>query len=149
MASAADLMEQSLLKLAERGIELRHGLYQRFFAAFPERRSAFLCPDATSIRMTDETLQMMHGIAAEENWVWPLVAELIATHRSYGALPLREYDAFVDMLVDELCEALGPDLTRDQADAWRDQAERLKTMIGKAQAEWDQVLPRGQIKVSA
>ncbi len=149
MDNAAALIEQSLLALAEQGTELRHGLYERFFAAFPERRGMFLCPEATSIRMTDETLQMMHGIAAGESWVWPLVAELIATHRSYGALPLREYDAFVDMLVDELSEALGPDLTRDQSDAWREQAERLKTMIGKAQAEWDEVLPRGQIRSSA
>ena len=80
MANAAELIEQNLLQLARRGIELRHGLYERFFAAFPERRSAFLCPEATSIRMTDETLQMLHGIAAGESWVWPLIAELIATH---------------------------------------------------------------------
>lgn len=136
-------MEQTLALLAERNIELRHGLYERFFAAFPARRSAFLCPEATSVRMTDETLQMLHGLAAGETWVWPLVAELIYTHRAYGALPLREYDAFVDMVVEELAAALGPDFTREQEAAWSEQAEALKTMIGKAQAEWDQVLPRG------
>ena len=135
-------MEHTLALLAERGIELRHGLYERFFTAFPARQAAFLCPEATSVRMTDETLQMLHGLAAGESWVWPLVAELIYTHRAYGALPLREYDAFVDMVVDELEAALGDGWTRDQADAWHEQAEALKTMIGKAQAEWDQVLPR-------
>lgn len=92
--------------------------------------------------MTDETLQMLHGLATGETWVWPLVAELIYTHRAYGALPLREYDAFVDMVVEELEAALGSDFTRDQETAWSQQAEALKTMIGKAQAEWDQVLPR-------
>ena len=136
-------MEATLVRLAERGIELRHGLYERFFAMFPVRRTAFLCPEATSVRMTDETLQMMHGLALGETWVWPLVAELVVTHRAYGALPLREYDAFVDMVVEELEEALGADWTRDQADAWQEQAAALKTMIGKAQAEWDQVLPSG------
>ncbi|MFM5918516.1 MAG: globin [Novosphingobium sp.] len=140
--SAAAQMEATLALLAERKVELRHGLYKRFFAAFPARREAFLCPEATSLRMTDETLQMLYGLASGEAWVWPLVAELIYTHRAYGALPLREYDAFVDMVVEELEAALGGDFTRDQEAAWSEQAERLKTMIGKAQAEWDQVLPR-------
>ncbi len=149
MANAAELIEQKLLQLARRGIELRHGLYERFFAAFPERRSAFLCPEATSIRMTDETLQMLHGIAAGESWVWPLIAELIATHRSYGHLPLREYDVFVDLVVDELDKALCTEMSREHETVWREQAERLKTMIGKAQAEWDQILPRGTAAASA
>jgi hemoglobin-like flavoprotein len=136
-------MEQTLALLAEHKIELRHGLYERFFAAFPARQAAFLCPEATSLRMTDETLQMLHGLAGDEKWVWPLVAELVYTHRAYGTLPLREYDAFVDMVIEELEATLGADWTRAQADAWLEQAEALKTMIGKAQAEWDQVLPRG------
>ena len=139
----AALMEQSLLKLAESGVELRHGLYQRFFAAFPARQAAFLCPEATSLRMTDETLQMLYGLAGEEKWVWPLVAELIYTHRAYGKLPLREYDAFVDMVIAELAAVLGESWSEAEAEAWQAQAERLKTMIATAQAEWDPVLPRG------
>ncbi len=134
-------MEHTLALLAERNIELRHGLYERFFARFPARRKAFLCPEATSVRMTDETLQLLYGLALGETWVWPLVAELVVTHRAYGALPLREYDAFVDLVVDELKAALGTGWTREQAEAWQEQAEALKTMVGKAQAEWDQVLP--------
>ena len=139
----AALMEQSLLKLAESGVELRHGLYQRFFAAFPARQAAFLCPEATSLRMTDETLQMLYGLAGEEKWVWPLVAELIYTHRAYGKLPLRKYDAFVDMVIAELAAVLGESWSEAEAEAWQAQAERLKTMIATAQAEWDPVLPRG------
>ena len=139
----AALMEQSLLKLAESGVELRHGLYQRFFAAFPARQAAFLCPEATSLRMTDETLQMLYGLAGEEKWVWPLVAELIYTHRAYGKLPLREYDAFVDMVIAELAAVLGESWSEAEAEAWQAQAERLKTMIATAQAEWDPVMPRG------
>ena len=135
-------MEATLVLLAERNIEVRHGLYERFFAAFPARRAAFLCPEATSVRMTDETLQMLHGLASDETWVWPLVAELVVTHRAYGALPLREYDAFVDMVVAELEAALGADFTPEQQAAWLIQARALKTMIAKAQAEWDLVLPQ-------
>jgi hypothetical protein len=66
MASDAQLIEASLLAFAESGIEIRHGLYARFFAAFPDRVPAFLSPEATSVRMTDETLQMLHGLASDE-----------------------------------------------------------------------------------
>ena len=142
MSSDAALIEASLLRLAERGIELRHGLYERFFAAYPARRADFLCPEATSIRMTDETLQMMHGLASDESWVWPLVAELSYTHRAYGRLPFAEYETFVDLTVAEMAEALGDDWSEAQAEAWGRQAGRLKGMIAKAQTEWDVVLPR-------
>ena len=142
MTSDAALIEASLLRLAERGIELRHGLYERFFAAYPARRADFLCPEATSIRMTDETLQIMHGLASDESWVWPLVAELSYTHRAYGRLPFAEYETFVDLTVAEMAEALGDDWSEAQAEAWGRQAGRLKGMIAKAQTEWDVVLPR-------
>ena len=142
MSTDAALIEASLLKLAERGIELRHGLYERFFAAYPARRADFLCPEATSVRMTDETLQMMYGLAAEESWVWPLVAELSYTHRAYGRLPFEEYEAFVDLTLAELAEALGDDWGSAEAAAWGRQAERLKAMIHKAQTDWERVLPR-------
>ena len=135
-------MEQSLVLLAERGIELRHGLYERFFAAYPARRADFLCPEATSVRMTDETLQMMYGLAAEESWVWPLVAELSYTHRAYGRLPIEEYDSFIDLTVAELGDALGEEWTPAHATAWQKQAARLKAMVAKAQTEWELVLPR-------
>ena len=141
MNSDAALMERSLLALAERGIEIRHTLYERFFAAFPGRREAFLCPHATSIRMTDETLQIMYGLAAGEDWVWTLVAELIGTHRSYGHLPLAEYEAFIDLAVDELASALGDDCPPACHAAWQRQASRFKQMVADASDDWNRILP--------
>ena len=82
------LMEQSLIALADTGTEIRHALFDRFFAAFPDRRATFYNLDAASRRMTDETLQMMFGLASGASWVWPLVAELSYTHRAYGRLPI-------------------------------------------------------------
>lgn len=143
MGTPAALIEQSLLALAEQGIELRHGLYERFFAAFPERRADFLCPEATSIRMTDETLQMLYGIAEGEDWVWQLIAELVATHRSYGNLPIAEYHAWVDMVPLELEQALGTRWTAAMAKAWQGCAEELKAMITRASQDWDRILPSG------
>ena len=142
MASDAELIEASLLQLAELGIELRRGLFERFFAAFPERQSAFLCPEATSVRMTDETLQIMYGLALDEPWAWPLIAELVGTHRMYGTLPLAEYDAFIDLTLEEFAAALGPDWTEPCAEAWGRQAVRFKALIAEATDEWNRILPR-------
>ena len=140
------LMEQSLIALADTGTEIRHALFNSFFAAYPDRRATFYNLDASSRRMTDETLQMMFGLASGESWVWPLVAELTFTHRNYGALPMAEYDAFIDMTVEEVGCAVGSVWDEATGDAWRRQAEALKAMIGKAKTEWSQVMP-GQIVV--
>src|SRR3546814_19016877 len=100
-------MEASLAAVADAGVDIRHALFDRFFAAFPDRRASFMILDASSRRMTDETLQMMLGLAKGESWVWPLVAELVFTHRASGALPIEEYAAFIDMTVEELGAAAG------------------------------------------
>lgn len=143
MASDSELIEADLLALAEQGIELRHALYARFFAAHPERRSAFLCPEATSVRMTDETLQILHGLATDADWVWPLIAELVGTHRSYGTLPLAEYDSFIDLTVATLGDALGPSWSVTSAASWKRQAARFKRLVADATAEWDRIIPKG------
>ena len=140
MSDAAS-MKASLIAAAD--ADLRLPLFERFFAAFPERRASFISIDAASRRMTDETLEMMLGLAKGEGWVWPLVAELVFTHRSYGALPIAEYDAFIDMTVDELGRAAGPAWTLEAASAWQRHADALKAMIRKARAEWKSAMPAG------
>jgi len=137
LANDAALIEQSLAALAEAGVEIRYALFERFFAAYPERRASFLNLEVSSIRMTDETLQMMHGLAAGENWVGPLVNELSFTHRNYGVLPDAEYDAFIDMTVEAVLAVAG----NVSALAWRRQAERLKLMVATARREWTRVMP--------
>jgi hypothetical protein len=139
----AALMEASLTAVADAGIDIRHMLFERFFAAYPERRASFISIDASSRRMTDETLQMMFGLAQGEGWVWPLVAELVFTHRSYGALPIAEYDAFIDMTVEELGVAAGTAWNAGAAAAWQRHADALKAMIRTARAEWERAMPAG------
>jgi len=140
MSDAAS-MEASLIAAAD--ADIRIPLFERFFAAFPERRASFISIDAASRRMTDETLEMMLGLAKGEGWVWPLVAELVFTHRSYGALPIAEYDDFIDMTVDELRKAAGAEWTVEAGSAWRCHADALKAMIRKARAEWKSAMPAG------
>jgi hemoglobin-like flavoprotein len=148
MPTDATHMEASLIAVADRGVEIRHALFDRFFAAFPDRRATFYNLDAASRRMTDETIQMMFGLATDESWVWPLVAELVFTHRSYGPLPLGEYDRFIHMTVDALADAAGDGWSADCDAAWRRQAERLKAMIAKARNEWTQVMPGASTKTA-
>ena len=144
----AALMEASLIAVADAGIDIRLPLFERFFAAYPERRASFISVDAASRRMTDETLQMMFGLAGGEDWVWPLVAELVFTHRSYGALPIAEYDAFIDMTVGELELAAAAVWCDETAAAWQRHADALKAMIRKARAEWASAMPAGAPQVA-
>lgn len=143
MSADAALMDASLVAVANAGIDIRHTLFERFFAVFPDRRASFISVDAASRRMTDETLQMMYGLAQRESWVWPLVAELVFTHRNYGALPIAEYDAFIDMTVAALAAAAGDAWSADCDAAWQRNADALKAMIGKARAEWAEAMPAG------
>jgi hypothetical protein len=144
----AALMEASLIAVADAGIDIRLPLFERFFAAYPDRRASFISVDAASRRMTDETLQMMFGLAGGEDWVWPLVAELVFTHRNYGALPIAEYDAFIDMTVGELELAAAAVWSDATAAAWQRHADALKAMIRKARAEWASAMPAGAPQVA-
>jgi hemoglobin-like flavoprotein len=141
--SDAALLEASLLRLGESGVELRHQLYEQFFARFPERRAAFLSTEATSVRMTDETLQILYGLAQGESWAETLIAELVGTHRSYGTLPLAEYDAFIDLTIAVLGDTIPADWDSATAAAWARQAQQFKHLVAEATAAWDQLLPTG------
>jgi hemoglobin-like flavoprotein len=142
MPSDAELMEASLIALAEAGVELRHPLFARWFAVWPERRATFINVDASSRRMTDETLEMMLGLAkGEEQWVGPLVDELAFTHRSYGRLPWEEYESWIDLTVEVVGEAAGAGWSEEAEAAWRRQAERLKVLLTEARISWDRAMP--------
>ncbi|WP_293699236.1 MULTISPECIES: hypothetical protein [unclassified Sphingopyxis] len=144
----AALMEASLIAVADAGIDIRLPLFERFFDAYPNRRASFISVDAASRRMTDETLAMMLGLAQREGWVWPLIAELVFTHRNYGALPIAEYDAFIDRTVGELELAAAPVWSDATAAAWQRHADALKAMIRKARAEWASAMPAGAPQVA-
>lgn len=138
----AALMENTLIAAADNGGELRHPLFARWFAKWPERRATFLNADAASRRMTDETLQMMLGLAkGEERWVGPLVDELTFTHRSYGRLPWPEYESWIDLTIEVLGELAGEAWSENAQAAWVRQGEALKLLINAARTGWDEAMP--------
>lgn len=142
MPTDAELMEASLISTSEAGVELRHPLFARWFAAWPERAATFINADASSRRMTDETLEMMLGLAkGEELWVGPLVDELAFTHRSYGRLPWAEYESWIDLTVDVVGELAGAAWNAETEMAWKRQAEQLKGLLTDARVGWDRAMP--------
>ncbi len=134
--SDAALIEASLIALDGREAAMRARLFDRFFVRFPDRRAIFLHVDATSVRMTDETLQWLFGLASGRKWVWTQVAELVFNHRNYGTLTHEEYAAFIDLAIDALGETIAETWNAETDAAWRRQAVTLKDMIARAQAEW-------------
>lgn len=136
----AERMEQTLEALAGRDDALRLELFERFFAEFPARRADFIAFDASSRRMTDETLQLLYGVATGADWLWTQTADLVDLHRAYGALPQIEFDRFTDLTAETACDVAGA--TAPERAAWRMQAEALKQLIARARAEWEVALPR-------
>ncbi len=146
MPSDATLIEASLSAAAD--ADLDRPLYARFFAAYPERAPTFTNLEASGRRMTDETLQMMHGLATGESWVWPLIAELTFTHRNYGSIPHSEYQAFIAMTIDTLGEAVGDAWDAETDAAWRRQGAALYAKIVEAREGWATAMPGGPMLVA-
>lgn len=125
-------MERTLLAIADRAIDIVPVLFERFLTAFPEQRAAFINLEAAMGRMTNETVEALLGVATSEFWVPVTIANFVDLHRNYGEIPLAQYVAFVDMVVDSLLEAAGPGWTEAQESAWSTQAKRLNRMIAEA-----------------
>ena len=82
--------------------------------------------------MTNETVEALLGLATREYWVPVTITNFVDLHRNYGEIPLEQYAAFVNMLVDTLAEAAGRAWTEAQDHAWKSQAKRLNGMIAEA-----------------
>ena len=125
-------MASTLVAVADADIDIIPGLFERFFAAFPEQRPAFINLAAASGRMTNETIQALVGLAADESWVPVTITNFVDLHRNYGEIPQAQYMAFVDMVVDALADAAGAGWNEHAECAWQAQAGRLKAMIAEA-----------------
>ncbi len=125
-------MEAPLFAIADANIDIAPILFDRFFAAFPERRAVFINPDAARGRMTNETIEAMIGLATNEQWVPTTIVNFVDLHTVYGDFPASLYYAFIDLVVETLADSAGDAWTAESEAAWRIQAERLKTMVGEA-----------------
>lgn len=128
----AAVMEKTLLAIADANVDIVPMLFTRFLAAYPEQRTAFTNLEAAQGRMTNETVEALLGLATREYWVPVTITNFVDLHRNYGEIPLEQYAAFVNMLVDTLAEAAGRAWTEAQDHAWKSQAKRLNGMIAEA-----------------
>ncbi len=120
-------MMAALEAAGEAGVDIVPIVFDRFFAAFPETRPLFISFEAAAGRMVNETLEAIVGLAEGAWWVESTVVNFVDLHRNYGAIPMAQWTAWIDMTVDALLEAAGE--SADGGAAWRRQAERLKAMI--------------------
>lgn len=127
-----EAMHAGLDAVGQAEVDIAPPLFDRFLAAHPEQRAAFINLDAARGRMTSETIEAMLGLAADEPWVATTVINFVDLHRNYGAFPASLYDDFIDAAVDLLAEAAGTGWTRACDQAWRTQAARLKAMVADA-----------------
>lgn len=131
-AAVIEAMDESLAALADREIDYPALLFDRFLAAFPGERAKFLNLAAARTRMSDETLQMLYGIASGERWVDTAVADFVDLHRNYGTIDLAVYCGFVDLAVETLAIAAGDAWTDTAASGWERAAGVLKSKILRA-----------------
>lgn len=128
----AELMEASLLAIADEDADIRSISFERFFAVYPDRRTLFYNYDAATPRMSNETIEMLVGLASDAGWVWYQIAALIHNHRNYAPLAREEYVCFVDCTIDALRIAAGVAWSDACEQAWQRQGTRLKELIAQA-----------------
>lgn len=128
----AAVMERTLVAIADANVDIVPAVFERFLATFPEQRAAFTNLEAAQGRMTNETVEALLGLATREYWVPVTITNFVDLHRNYGEIPLEQYAAFVNMVVDTLADAAGQDWTEEQELAWKSQADRLNGMIAEA-----------------
>ena len=76
--------------------------FDRFFAAYPDERARFINVAAAQLRMTDEVLMMLYGMASGEGWALTSADHWIDHHRNFGTLTTDLYLCFTDAVLSEL-----------------------------------------------
>lgn len=130
-----ELIEQTLEALDGREDEYRLQVFDRLFKDYPDARENFLGFDGSSVRMSNEVLELMHGLAAGQDWVPTQTTDVIDLHQSYGDFRLDQFHHFADLAVATVCDVTGA--SAEQRAAWQRQADKLKPLIEQSRDDWD------------
>lgn len=130
-----ELIEQTLEALEGKENDFRLSVFERLFTAYPDVKELFLGFEGSSVRMSDEILGLLHGLATGEDWVENQTIDVIDLHQNYGDFQLSQFFHFAEIAVETVCELTGA--CDQQRAAWQRQAERLKPFIEQARADWD------------
>lgn len=103
-------------------------VFARFLADYPDEAARFINLDAAVLRMTDETLVLLLGLAGGEGWAPGGAAHWADLHRNYGAIADDRYRAWTRLVVEELASTAGADWVRS-AQGWAEASEQLTALL--------------------
>lgn len=130
-----ELIEQTLTALDGKEDAYRVEVFNRLFADYPEAQEAFLGFDGSSVRMSNEVLELLHGLASGADWVETQTTDVIDLHQSYGDFRLDQFHHFADLAAATVCDITGA--SAEQRAAWQRQADKLKPLIAQSRTDWD------------
>ncbi len=130
-----ELIEQTLNALHGKEEEYRTTVFDRLFSTYPDVHRNFLGLEGSKVRMSNEVIELMRGLASDADWVEMQTIDVIDLHRSYGDFALDQFFHFADFAVDSICKVTGA--SAEQRAAWQRQADKLKPLIEQARPDWD------------
>jgi hypothetical protein len=107
---------------------LSQRVFARFLAEYPDEAARFINLDAAVLRMTDETLVLLLGLAGGEGWAAGGAAHWADLHRNYGAIADDRYRAWTQLVVEELALATEAEWL-PSASGWADASEQLTALL--------------------
>ena len=128
------LMEASLLALADSYDGMAGELFERFMAAHPHYAHAFINPEAAQERMTRETLEVMIGLAAGEYWVETTVTDFVDLHHNYAAFTPEDYTNWFALVIEVMANRAGAAWPKGAGATWQVYADKLVKMVIVAEA---------------
>ncbi len=129
-----NLMEASLLTLADRDHGMPQELFEKFIADHPQYAPLFLNPEAARDRMTRETLEVMLGQAAGEWWVDHTVVNFIDLHKNYADFSPQDYAAWFALVINTMAARAGDSWPEKASAAWQRQADMLVEKVAATEA---------------
>ncbi|MEP6103011.1 hypothetical protein [Parasphingorhabdus sp.] len=123
------LMGASIEALGDRYDGMAGALFNQYIADHPHHAPVFLNPDAAQERMTRETLEVMLGLAADENWVDHTVTNFIDLHHNYADFTPEDYASWFALVITIMAERAGSDWPDGASAAWQRQADGLVAKV--------------------
>lgn len=125
--TAAELIFDSLERLAGRGIDPAPAVYQALFTRYPEFEPLFGLDQDGGVRgsMLQQAIEcLIHHLEGSHVAANVMFAER-GTHEGYG-VPAERFESFFEVIRDTFGSLLGPEWSEDTQAAWNEAIDSLK-----------------------
>ncbi|MFA7555419.1 MAG: globin [Spongiibacteraceae bacterium] len=129
MPTHAELIVNCLELVTEKSDDIAPGVYQRFFARYPEAEELFGIDPADLVKgnmiisLLQEIMWLSEGVMYSDN-----IKRWISDHKSYG-VTLPMYPDMFTCLLETIEEVIGDDWTEPMDKAWKAQYDILINYI--------------------